>query len=261
MSFEYAGSLVGGASVTRTLQIGETVYTGQLLQSNLVGGTGAAVQIADVASEAHENDQPIVGIATGCHLVNDAGWNSTYYGDTCTYDTTTTAQQANDPVGPAEVECTYIIPNITLVRAPIYNAAYGTALTEMVITTANAAGTTVTHANDAITDIADDLSTIYCREGASRGHYRVNTTSTSTTAQAVTIAFPYGLAVGDKMVCASCVLGVGGLDIPSSANCIDGNNDMDAYYDVFYHQLNLEESGKEFAVLAFASKACEALTA
>ena len=261
MGFEYAGSLIGsGAPVVTRLQVGATIYTGQLLQSNSVSGAGGHVEIADAATEAHEDDQPIIGVATGCHVINDAGWNSTNYGDTCTYDTTTTAQQANDPVGAAEVECTRIIPNVTLIRGPIYNAAFGTALTEMTITTAHAAGTTVTHANDAITDIADDFSTIYCRQGASRGHYRVNTTSTSANAQAVTIAFPYGLAVGDIMVCASCVLGLGGLDIPATANCIDGNNDMNSYYDVFYHQLNLEETGKEFAVFAVPAKACEGAT-
>lgn len=256
MGFEYGGSLVGGAPVVRLMQNGETVYTGQLLQSGLVGGAGGSVQIADVASEASENDQPIVGIATGCHLINDAGYSGvTGYGDTCTYDTTVAAQLANDPVGPSLVEVTRTIPDITLIRGPIYNAAYGTALTEMVITTAHAAGTTITHANDAITDIADDLSIIYCRSGASRGHYRVNTTSTSTTAQAVTIAFPYGTAVGDVFVCASCVFGLGGLDFPATANCIDGNNDMNAYYWVWYHDVNLEESGKEFAIFTISGQA------
>lgn len=255
MGFEYAGSLVGGAPVVRNLQISETCYTGQLLQSGLTAGAGGAVQIADVASEANENDLPIIGIATGNHVINDSGWSASNYGDTCTYDTTAANQLANDPVGACHVETTLIIPFITLVRAPIYNAAFGTALTEMVITTAHSAGTTVTHANDAITDIADDLSIIYCREGASRGHYRVNTTSTSANAQAVTIAFPYGLAIGDKMVCASCVFGGGGLDFPSTANCIDGNNDMNAYYDVFYHDINLEVSGKEYAVFAINAKA------
>lgn len=262
MGFEYAGSIAGGghAPVVRLLQIGETCYTGQLLQSGLIGGAGGAVQIADVASEAHENDQPIIGIATGVHVINDAGWNATNHGDTATVDTAQAAQVANDPVGATHVETTLILPSYTLVRAPIYNAAYGTALTEVSVTTASTDGLTVTHANDSVTDIADDLGMVYCRSGANRGHYRVVTTGT-TTAQTLTIALPYDTVVGDTFVVASCVFGLGGLDIPATANCIDGNNDLDAYYDVYYHDVNLEESGKEFAVLSFMAKACGPIAA
>lgn len=256
MGFEYGGSLVGGAPVVRKLQIGETCYTGQLLMSGMWGGAGGAVQIADAATETNENEQPIIGINTGCNVINDAGWSGvTGYGDTCTVDTTVAAQQANDPVGACHVETTLIIPHITLVRGPIYNAAYGTALTECVITTANAAGTTLTHVNNAVTDMADDLCMSYCRSGASRGHYRVITTSTSTTVQTLTIAMPYGSAVGDVFVHASCVFGGGGLGIPATANCIDGNNAMSSYYPVFYHDVNLEETGKEFALFTVNSLA------
>jgi len=255
MGFEYGGSLTGSAPVTRLLQIGETCYTGQLLQTGLTGGAGGAVQIADVASEAHEDDLPIMGICSGVHVIDDAGWNTTNYGDTATYDTTKANQVANDPIGACHVETTLIISNSTLVRAPIYNAAYGTALTECSITTANAAGTTLTHVGYAVTDMADDLCMAYCRSGNSRGHYRVITTSTSTTVQTLTIAMPYGTAVGDVFVMCSCVFGMGGLDFPATANCIDGNNDMNAYYDVYYHDVNLEESGREFATMAFYSTA------
>lgn len=250
--FEYAGSLIGsGAPIIRNFQIGETVYEGQLVQSNLVGGTGGAVQIADVASEANENDQPIMGAVV--RVEDDSrAYSSTYYGYGSTY---TTTQATIASTGTPEVGIVLAIPWVTLFRAPIYNAAYGTALTEITITTASAGGTTIVGANDAITDIADDLCVAYCRSGANRGLYRVITTSTSTTSQTVTVPFPYGIAVGDTFVVASCVPGIGGLDIPATANCIDGNNDMDAYYDVYYHEVNLEESGKEYAVFSFLPKA------
>lgn len=260
MGFEYAGSLTGGAPVTRLFQIGETLYTGQLLMSGLIGGASGAVQIADAASEAHENDQPIIGVCSGVHVIDDAGWNTTNKGDTATLDVGQAAQIANDPVGATHVETTLIIPNSTLIRAPIYNAAYGTDLTECAITTLSTDGLTVTHASDTVTDIADDLAIVYCRTGANRGHYRVSDTP-GANAQTVTIAFPYDTVVGDKFIVASCVFGIGGLDFPATANCIDGNNDLNAYYDVYYHDINLEEKGKEFAVLSFASKACEAMAA
>jgi hypothetical protein len=175
------------------------------------------------------------------------------YGDRSTYTTTQATVAANlgtGLTGGGEVDVTLIIPGITLVRAPIYNAAWGTALTVQTVTTASSGGTTITAANNAITDMADDFVTAYCRTGANRGHYRVVTTTTSTTASTVTVPFPYAIAVGDTFVLASCVLGLGGLDFPASADCIDGNNDMNAYYSVLYHEVNLEEAGKEYAIFS-----------
>ena len=62
MAFTYAGNLGGaGAPVVRRFQIGETCYVGQLVQTGLVGGTGGHVQIADVATEASDDDQTIIG--------------------------------------------------------------------------------------------------------------------------------------------------------------------------------------------------------
>lgn len=255
MGFAFAGNLGGSAPVVRNFQIGETLYTGYLLQSGLVGGAGGGVQILEAPAKAHEDDHPVLGLATGVHVIDDAGWNSTYKGDTATYDVGVAAQKANDPVGACHVETTLIQPDMTLVRAPIYNGAYGTSLSECAISTADATGLSIDFAATTITGTADDLGVVYCRSGASRGHYRVVTT-TGTVENTVTIAFPYGTAVGDIYVNASCVFGLGGLMTPAAPNCIDGDDALTNYYDVYYHDINLEEAGKEFALLAFKSGAC-----
>ena len=246
--FEYAGSLVGGgaAPIVREFQISETCYVGQLVMGPRVGGLGGNIQIADAATEASENDQPIMGIVAGV-VDSSRAYSSTYYGDGSTY---TTTQATIASTGTPRVKVTLAIPWVTLIRGPIFNAAYGTALTVQTVTTASSGGVTITAANNAITDIADDFAVAYCRTGANRGHYRVVTTSTSTTVNTVTVPFPYGIALGDTFVIASCVPGIGGLNIPATANCIDGNDDMNAYYDVFYHEINLAEAGKEYAVFA-----------
>ncbi len=57
MGFSISG---GNVPIVREMQIGETCYQGQLLQSGRVGGAGGHVQIADAASEANEDDQPRV---------------------------------------------------------------------------------------------------------------------------------------------------------------------------------------------------------
>jgi len=253
MAFEIAGTLTGAPPVIQRRLIGETVYVGCLVSSqhnDTSGGTGGVV-LADAISEANENDQPIEGLCVGV-VDGSRSYNSTYKGDSSTY---TVTQSTVADTGPGEIQMVPIIPWITLIRGPIYNGSYGTALTEQVVTSANSGGTTITAANDSITDIADDYATAYCRSGANRGHYRVVTTSTSGTVNVVTVPFPYGIAVGDVFVIASCVLGNGGLYIPATANCIDGNDDMNAFYNVYYYELNLEKSGQEYATFVFQNRA------
>ncbi len=258
--FEWAGSLTNSAPIKVITPISETMYVGQLVMWDLgasagIAGLGGAVQIADVATEANEDDLPIAGIVAGVYSA-DRIYDGTYYGDKCTY-TTTQADIASTTKGYPQVELILATP-WTLFKAPIFDAAFGTALTEQVVTSASSGGVTITAANDAITDIADDLAWAYCRSGANRGHGRIVTTSTSTTVNTVTIPFPYGIVVGDVFVIASCRPGAGGMDFPATANCIDGNHAMGNFFRVVYHEVNLEESGKEYAVFSFTAAALSA---
>lgn len=259
MGFSYAGNLGGaGAPVKKQFLTNETMYSGQLVQFQKVPtdalNLGGAVTIAAAAAEAVEDEFPIAGFVSGIvdgsrtYVASTSG--TAQYGDRTTYTTTQATVKAN---GPSEVEVTLMIPGITLARAPIFNGAWGTALTEQVVTTASSTGVTITAAGDAITDVADDYLTAYCRSGANRGISRIVTTTTSTTVNTVLVPFPNGIAVGDVFVLASCVEGMGGLNFPASADCIDGNHAMNVYYNVYYHTVNLEESGKEYAEFALWS--------
>jgi len=258
MGFTYAGNLGGaGAPTVLRLQTGETCYNGQLVQADISAANGGHVQIADVASEASEDDLPIVGMITAIadesrtYVASSSG--TAQYGDRSTYTITQSTIAGNLGTklsGGGEVDVTLIIPGVTLVKAPIYDAAWGTALTEMVVTTASSGGVTITATGDAVTDVPDDLATIFCRSGANRGHSRIVTTGTSTTVRTVVIPFPYGIAVDDVFVQFSGKLGKSHMDIPATADCIDGDNDLNAYYDVFYHEINLEETGKEYAIFS-----------
>lgn len=245
--FEYAGSLVGPHApiVRKGLHTSETMYVGQLCMSGITAGTGGHVQIADVAGEAQEDGFKIFGLVSGV-VDGSRAYNSTYFGDSTTY---TTTQATVAAYGPSEVEVTLIIPGITLVKGPIFNGAFGTALTEVVATSASSGGTTITSTSNAVTDIADSYTTAYCRSGANRGQYRI-ITNCGTGANVATVPFKYGIAVGDKFVIAGCILGTGWMYLGATANYIDGNNTMTNYYYVYYHTVNLEESGKEFAVFS-----------
>ena len=267
MGFSYAGSLGGaGAPVIRRLQTGVTMYEGQFCLAGLVAGAGGHVQLGTVASEAFEDQQPLLGfvvaVADESRTFVKAVSGTQQYGNRSTYTTTIAtiaANQGTGLTGGGEVDVCLALPMNTLIRAPIYDTVWGTALTELTVTTGNADGATVTHANDTITDIADNLSTIYCRSGANRGHYRVNGTG-GVNANVADIPFPYAIAAGDVFVVASCVLGLGGLDFTTGIDAIDGDNNMDAYYPVYYHEINLEESGKEYAIFSLWPSGLAALT-
>ncbi len=250
--FEWAGSLTNSAPIKMVLPIGETMYVGQMAQWDFGNGgvdTAHGVQILDAASDVHEDNQAVAGCVTGVYS-GPRTYNGTYFGDKSTYSATQADILAS---GYPQVELILAIPHSTLFKGPIYDEAFGTALVEQVVTTANSGGITIHAANDAVADISDNLGTVYCRSGANRGFYRGLTTSTSTIENTVTIPFPYGIAVGDVFVLASVKLGLGPFEVPATANCIAGNNDLSNYYDVIYHEINLEESGKEYAVFSFTA--------
>jgi hypothetical protein len=251
--FEYAGSLVGTAPIVRPFLISETCYVGQLCSTGLTAHAGGAVQIADAAGAAHEDATPIVGIVAAVRNLEDAGYNSTYKGETATYDTAQADLVANDPIGPCEVDVILCLPGITLIRGPIWNATDGTAITELTETTGSADGSTVTHANDTAIDYADSLNAIcYCRKGANAGQYRY-ISAPQTGSQTLHVCFSYDIAIGDVFVTAPFGPGPGCLQIPAGANFIDASGALSAYFDIFCIDLDLSEKGKERAVFTLCA--------
>jgi hypothetical protein len=256
MSFSYAGNLIGeGSPVVRKFLTGETMYEGQLLKSARVGGIGGHVNPADTAIEAREDTSQILGICSG--IVDGSSGYVTPVSGTAKYGQRTVYSSTMADItsrGPSEVEVTLIIPGITLVKADIFDVVWGTALTELTVTTTTAGGASIAHSGNTIAGIVDDFSTIYCRSGANRGHYRVVTSAGANT-NVVTVPFPYTITAGDVFVQATCVLGLGGMQVTTGIDAIDGDAVLDAttgtgYYTVFYHEINLEETGQEYAVFS-----------
>jgi hypothetical protein len=255
MSFSYAGNLIGeGSPIVRKFLTGETMYEGQLLKSARAASAGGQVAPADIATENREDASQIMGICTGI-VDGSSGYvtpvsGTAKYGQKTTYSTTMADITSK---GPSEVEVTLVIPGITLVKGYIFDVVWGTALTELTVTTGST-GKVITHASDTIAGITDDFSTVYCRSGANRGLYRVVTGATAN-AQTVTVPFPRAITAGDVFVSATCVLGLGGLQVATGIDAIDGDAVLDAttgtgYYTVFYHEINLEETGQEYAVFS-----------
>jgi hypothetical protein len=247
MGFNYAGNLGGaGAPVVRRFHTNESMYVGCLVQS--IGG-GGQVSLADVVTNLNETTDHILGVVTG---VSDGSTSyvaavsgTAGYGDIATYSATQADVLAN---GISEVEVTLAIPGVTLFKAPIYKGKWGTALYEIVNTTADTDGTEVVSPVQTA-DIGDNVGIIYCRSGANHGEYRTITDITTVTTT-VTVPFTNTIAVNDKFVQVCCLPGFCNMLSSSAADIIDGNLAGTAGHTVYYHEINLEESGKEYAVFS-----------
>ena len=258
MGFSYAGNLGGaGAPVVRRFHTNESMYVGCLVQSI---GAGGQVSLADVVTNLNETTDHILGFVSGivdgsrAHVAAVSG--TAGYGDMTTYSAT---QSVVKSTGISEVEVTLMIPGVTLVKAPIFKGKWGTALYEIVNTTADTDGTEVV-SPVATADIGDNVGIIYCRSGANRGMYRTITGITTVTTT-VTVPFPNTIAVGDKFVQVCCLPGFCNMLSSSAADIIDGNLAGTAGHSVYYHEINLEESGKEYAVFSMWSGVAPAASA
>jgi hypothetical protein len=249
MAFEWAGDLGGAAPVKRYFQIGADMYQGQLAAVDFSTTTGGYITPAVVAEAGPSVTQHILGICSA--IVTSPTYTAgVYNGDLGSYDTTTTTQQANDPKGPALAEVILVTPT-TLIKAPIWHATTGAVMHCLAATTAVSAGTTfVTSGFDAA---VDSYSTAYCRTGTNAGQYRV-ITATGTTTQACAIAFTYGVAIGDTFVVANIVEGNSRFDFTTtSVNAINGTAALTNYYTGYVHEVNLKESGREYAIFTLSS--------
>jgi hypothetical protein len=246
MAFEYAGNMRGlGSPIINRFQIGATCYVGQLLRADGVsGGTGGMVIPAAAAAADPDVSSAIIG---PCVAVRTSPtYSSTYQGDTATLDAAQAAQVANDPVGATEVDVCILAPG-DMIKAPICTTTLGTAPTLLTVTTGSADGLTFV-ANTVATTV-DDYSTAYCRTGANRGQYR-NVITAGTTTQTFTIAFTYDIAEDDTFVVVNMTKGFTKFDLDSQFQAFNGADDLTTAYHGYCHQLNLEEAGQEWAIVA-----------
>ena len=247
MAFSYAGDLTGAPPIIRRFPIDADLYQGQLLMWSSDAG-GIVQPAADGASADPDATTKIAALCTG--IVTSPAFNATYKGDMGDYDTTQADQLANSPVGCAMAECVIITPT-TLIKAPIVKDTIGTAPERKACTTGSSDGLTFVVAT--IDTTVSQYSTVYCSKGANRGISRIVTTGATTT-QTVLIAFPYDIAVGDEFCIANIKEGFAKINFDTQFQGIDSSDALTYPYYVYVHELNLEESGKEYAVFAFSTR-------
>ncbi len=158
------------------------------------------------------------------------------------------------------IQIAEILPN-TVLRGPVYNAAYGTAMGSVTSLVASATGFTTAGTGAwaapewGATAIAN-AHTLYCRTGANMGLYRT-TNNTDSTAPDVTVAFPYAVAIGDTFVYAPFKQGHTGVYIGGPGLYIDSAKVPTligtTLFSVIVYKMDLSVSGREYVDFRFGA--------
>jgi len=240
----------------------DTLYVGQLVRCNNEGvepvaqASGAASQAHKVAavgliSDGASANNMMYGVVVGTNKRTPT-FSSSYSAEYITYVAPSSATSGDyfGVEGPwakgdlqAMVEVA-IITSETVLKAPLYNAAWGTAPTELVVASGASTLGCTTNTNEA-SGIASE-STIYFRTGAAAGAYRI-TDDTSPTGHTWDSATVTTCAVADT--CVKVNLRPNGqckMMPDSEAMYIDVNAECTTnYFLINVVSLDLSEAGKE----------------
>lgn len=248
-----------------------TYYKGQIVISNTNATTECDGTVAPLAAASGAADSTLKQMICGVILGFNRRTPQTttvgsllveYDGGACT----TQAQQlARDWTGvegmrgkgdpSIQIQIAEILPN-TVLRGPIYSAAYGTAPTVVTLTAVGGTDGMVTAAtgNTPGYTHVTKTGTIYCRSGSNAGIYRVNK-NTVATAPSVTTAFPYDEAVGDTFLImpfkqgnSNIYIGGPGLYVDGATAPVIAGTDL---FNVFVYKLDLSTAGREYIDFRF----------
>lgn len=149
-----------------------------------------------------------------------------------------------------------VIGPATVLRAPIYHNAVGTAPTLLTCTATDTDGKQATTNNCGFTPVAG-MATIYCRKGSNAGIYRITDDTSGTTAE-WDVYMPKDVAIGDTFVRVPVVVGPSHVRLGDDTVCsyVNSTETPGTHYEtVIVTRLDLREAGKEFCEFMFAPSA------
>jgi hypothetical protein len=242
---------------------GQTIYTGQIVScdnSALVEGVQYLPQAAGVSNTTNL-DIPLGVVVGNNNVSGNVLYSSTYkteyitaaaagsaYNATTQYTGVEGPYAKGDPIAMVLID---VIDPCTVLRGPLYNAAVGTAPTEVTVTTGS--GTDGLGCTTSATDVTTTatLATLYARTGKNAGIYRT-LTSGSTTTHTWLQAMPRDMEIGDKCVVvplrpygvAYCQITMGQyVDVSQAA--------ATHHFIIDVLRLDLKEAGKEYVEFRF----------
>lgn len=197
-------------SVWYPMKPGATIYVGGLVSLDESAPSEGVEQLPDAAGVANLTNLDIpLGVCIGTNrfdplhsttyntdYITDPGATDAHDGASIDFRMVEGPWAKGDPIAMVRVA---LINQNTVLRAPIYNAAVGTAPSLLTVTTGDTDGLGCTTNAADFTGIATNLQTFYFRTGNNAGVYRI-TDSASSTVHAWDRATKTDVAVGDTGV-------------------------------------------------------------
>ena len=243
----------------------EVVYTGSIIGLDTATPLSGVqpMPVAAGAANVTNLDVPLGVVVGNSNVSGNLAFSTTYkteyitavaegsiYGSTTNYTGTEGVWAKGDKIAMVE----YIpITAETVLRGPLYNAAYGTAPTVGTVSVASSSGLDCTSSAVDVAPVAN-FTTLYVRTGAARGSYRIVTT-TSTTAHEFTPDLVADIAVGDEILVINRMrpFGMSKAYIDDEGMYFDINAALTSNYlmiDVV--RLDLSEAGNEYVEFRFS---------
>lgn len=249
------------------IQDSATIYVGGIVSMDMTSLSEGIIMLPDAAGVANVTNHDVpLGVCIGtnrmsplynttynCEYITDPGAADAHDGASIDYAMVEGSYAKGDPIAMAKVS---IITPSTVLRAPIYNAAVGTAPTEKTVTTGNTSGLGATVSAIDFTPETSPQSTVYMRSGNNAGAYR-HMDLASTTVLGWDKAMKSDVAIGDKLVCvpyptfgpANCMFdGTSATFLDCADNPVLAGTDRWA---IFVHRLDLSVAGQEYLEFRF----------
>ena len=243
----------------------EVIYTGAIVKWDTATPAWGVVPMnaAGGAADVSNLDIPF-GVCVGNNNVaGNVTYNTTYKAEYITATSEADAHanttqyrnvEGNAPRGD-RIAMVEVIPITaeTVLRGPIFNAAYGTAITAFAATSTATDGLDFNTAAITTANVSN-FSCCYCRTGDNVGIYRINDSASATT-HTNTTAFPYDVAIDDTFVFVNGLrpwgrslmqLDAEGMYIENSAALTSD------YYMVDVLRLDLSKAGEEYVEFRFS---------
>jgi len=241
-----------------------SVYVGDIVCMDLSALDEGVVVMEQGDGESNTTNKDVpFGVVVG-HNLKTPVFDTTYKADKITApaagashgSTTEYVGHGSSPYGFGDriplVEVALITPS-TILRAPIYNNAVGTAPTLLTATAGDTDGLGVTTNACEHTPVAN-LCTMYCRSGSNAGIYR-QTDDISTTVATWDVAMPADTVIGDTFVRVPLrPFGLSYVRLGDDTVCsyINSSETPVTNYSVIHvTRLDLSQAGKEFAEFYF----------
>lgn len=244
---------------------GDTIYTGSIVAVDTASPQEGVfpLPVAAGASNTTNKDMPLGVVCGNNNVSGNVASNTTYnaeyitevaagsiYGSTTKYTGVEGPWAKGDPRAMVEVE---LIDACSVLQAPIYNAAVGTAPT--VVTATVASGGDGLGCTTGAADVATvaQFSTIYMRSGANQGVYR-RLDSASDTTHTFDVAMKSDIAVGDTGVVINGLntFGVSRMQTDSEGLYIDCSAALTSdYFIIDVIRLDLSEADNEYVQFRF----------